>query len=84
MTNQESKRKSFLEATTRLESKRKKLYKQEPERELYDAGKIGYNEYMEMYKARKAEEREKYKDNPLYQDYDDGLITYDEFVQLSR
>ena len=84
MTNQELKRKSFLEATENIKKKKQEFYEREPERRLYDEGKIGWNEYMKMYKERKAKEREQFKDNPFYQDYDDGLITYDEFLDLSK
>lgn len=84
MTNKESKRQIFLEATRKSNKKREELYEREPERKLYDEGKIDWNEYMKMYKKRKEEELEKYKDNPFYQDYNDGLITYDEFIVFSK
>ncbi|MDO5018825.1 MAG: hypothetical protein Q4E02_05935 [Lagierella massiliensis] len=84
MTNQEQKRQTFKEATRRLREKENALYEREPERKLYDEGKIGWKEYMEMYKKRKAEERKKYKNNSFYQDYDAGLITYEEFVALTK
>ena len=84
MTNKESKRQIFLEATRKSNKKREELYEREPERKLYDEGKIDWNKYMKMYKKRKEEELEKYKDNPFYQDYNDGLITYDEFIAFSK
>lgn len=82
MTNKELKRRTFLEATKRVEDKKKELYKREPERKLYDEGKIGWNEYLKRFKLRKEKEREFYKDNENYKLYDDGLISYDEFLKL--
>lgn len=84
MTNKELKREAFLEATRNYNKKKEELYKREPERKLYDEGKIGWNEYMKMYKERKEKERQFYKDNESYKLYDEGLITYDEFLELSK
>ncbi|MFM1524481.1 MULTISPECIES: hypothetical protein [Helcococcus] len=84
MTNKELKRQTFLESARKLKEKREALYEREPERVLYEEGKINWKEYMQMYKKRKEEELEKYKDNPFYQDYNDGLITYDEFIAFSK
>lgn len=84
MTNKELKRKTFLETTRNYNKKKEELYKRESERKLYDEGKIGWNEYMKMYKERKEKERHFYKDNENYKLYDEGLITYDEFLELSK
>ena len=83
MTNKELKRQTFLEATKRYKEQKRGLYEREPERELYDNGKIGWNEYVKLSKKRKDQEREKYKGNKNYELYDDGLITYDEFLELN-
>ena len=49
MTKQEI----FKEATKKLNEKRASLYKREPERKLYDEGKISWNEYLKRAIARK-------------------------------
>ncbi|WP_018659217.1 hypothetical protein [Allofustis seminis] len=61
MTNKELKRQTFLEATKRYKEQKRGLYEREPERELYDNGKIGWNEYVKLSKKRKDQEREKYQ-----------------------
>lgn len=78
MTKQEI----FREATRKLNEKKVALYKGEPERKLYDEGKIGWNEYLKRAKAREEKEREFYKENENYELYNAGLITYDEFLEL--
>ncbi|HEQ0564233.1 TPA: hypothetical protein VDZ74_001296 [Streptococcus pyogenes] len=83
MTKQEI----FKEATKKLNEKKAALYKREPERKLYDEGKIGWNEYLKRAKAREEKEREEkerefYKGNENFELYDEGLITYDEFLEL--
>lgn len=54
MTKQEI----FKEATKNLNEKKASLYKREPERKLYDEGKISWNEYLKraIAKKRKLEE----------------------------
>nr|DAK95801.1 MAG TPA: hypothetical protein [Caudoviricetes sp.] len=49
MTKQEI----FKEATKKLNEKKATLYKKEPERKLYDEGKISWNEYLKRAIARK-------------------------------
>lgn len=49
MTKQEI----FKEATKNLNEKKASLYKREPERKLYDEGKISWNEYLKRAIARK-------------------------------
>jgi hypothetical protein len=49
MTKQEI----FKEATKKLNEKKASLYKREPERKLYDEGKISWNEYLKRAIARK-------------------------------
>lgn len=49
MTKQEI----FKEATKKLNEKKASLYKKEPERKLYDEGKISWNEYLKRAIARK-------------------------------
>ncbi|MBS4899891.1 MAG: hypothetical protein KHZ87_03905 [Clostridiales bacterium] len=78
MTKQEI----FRESTTNLKRKTAVLYEREPERKLYDEGKIGWNEYLKLAKKREEEQREFYKGNENFELYDAGLITYDEFLKL--
>ena len=53
MTNKELKRQIFLESARKLKEKREALYEREPERVLYEEGKINWKEYMQMYKKEK-------------------------------
>lgn len=53
MTNKELKRQTFLESARKLKEKREALYEREPERVLYEEGKINWKEYMQMYKKEK-------------------------------
>jgi hypothetical protein len=46
MTNKELKRKSFLEATKRLEEKKRLAKEKDPARAAYEAGEISWNEYL--------------------------------------
>ena len=54
MTKQEI----FKEATKKLNEKKASLYKREPERKLYDEGKISWNEYVKRAITRKEREKE--------------------------
>ena len=78
MTKQEI----FKESMAKLKNKQDELYKREPERKLYDEGKITWTEYLKRAKAREEKEREKFKGNEAFELYDAGLITYDEFLSL--
>lgn len=80
MTKQEV----FKESIKNLNKKKEELYKREPERKLYDEGKIGFNEYVKRALKREEKERELYKGNENFELYDAGLITYDEFLELER
>ena len=46
MTNKELKRKSFLEATKRLEENKRLAKEKDPARAAYEAGEISWNEYL--------------------------------------
>jgi len=46
MTNQELKRKSFLEATKRVNEKKRLAKEKNPARAAYEAGEISWNEYL--------------------------------------
>ncbi|WBW49426.1 hypothetical protein O6R05_05300 [Peptoniphilus equinus] len=53
MTKQEI----FKESMARLKKKEEELYKREPERKLYDEGKITWSEYLKRAKVREEKER---------------------------
>ncbi|HEK9982064.1 TPA: hypothetical protein TUU08_000168 [Streptococcus equi subsp. zooepidemicus] len=80
MTKQEI----FEESMAKLKKKEEELYKREPERKLYDEGKITWSEYLKRAKEREAKEREKFKGNEAFELYDAGLITYDEFLERNK
>jgi len=46
MTNSEWKRQTFLEATKRLQEKKKEADRKDPARKEYDEGRISWNEYL--------------------------------------
>lgn len=46
MTNKELKRQCFVEATKRLEEKRRLAKEKDPARAAYEAGEISWNEYI--------------------------------------
>ena len=46
MSNMEFKRKSFLEATKRLEEMKRLAKEKDPARAAYEAGEISWNEYL--------------------------------------
>ncbi|HEM2695169.1 hypothetical protein ACMZ6Z_00150 [Streptococcus pluranimalium] len=77
-----NKQEVFKEATIKLQEKQKALYEREPERKLYDEGKIGWNEYVKLSIKREEELRLAYQGNENYELYDAGLISYDEFLAL--
>ena len=78
MTKQEI----FKQSMANLKKKEEELYKREPERKLYDEGKITWTKYLEMAKEREEKEREKFKGNEAFAMYDAGLISYDEFLSM--
>lgn len=78
MTKQEI----FKDSMTKLKAKEKAFYKREPERKLYDEGKITWTEYLKRAKEREEKEREKYAGSKAFELYDAGLITYDEFLDM--
>ena len=78
MTKQEI----FKESMAKLKKKQDELYKREPERKLYDAGKITWTEYLKRAKEREEELRKKHAENEAFELYDAGLITLDEFLSL--
>ena len=80
MTRQEI----FEESMAKLKKKEEEFYKREPERKLYDEGKITWTEYLKRAKAREEKEREKFKGNEAFDLYDAGLITYDEFLERNK
>lgn len=84
MTNQESKRQSFLESARNHNKKQEEFYKRHPEQKLYDEGKITWTEYLKLSKETKEKERKLYKGNKNYELYDEGLITWEEFEMLER
>lgn len=71
----------FKESMTKLKKKEEEFYKREPERKLYDEGKISWSEYVKRAIERESTEREKFKGNEAFELYDAGLITYDEFLE---
>ncbi|HEM4925520.1 MULTISPECIES: hypothetical protein [Streptococcus] len=77
-----NKQEVFKEATRKLQEKQQALYEREPERKLYDEGKIGWNEYVKLSIKREEELRLAYQGNENYELYDAGLISYDEFLAL--
>lgn len=78
MTKQEI----FKESMAKLKNKQDELYKREPERKLYDEGKITWTEYLKRAKKREEELRKKYAGNEAFELYDAGPITLDEFLSL--
>lgn len=78
MTKQEI----FKESMAKLKKKQDELYKREPERKLYDEGKITWTEYLKRAKKREGELRKKHAGNEAFELYDAGLITLDEFLSL--
>lgn len=78
MTKQEI----FKESMKKVREKEQALYEREPERKLYDEGKITWTEYLKRAKEREEELRKKYAGNEAFELYDAGLITYDEFLAM--
>lgn len=75
MTKQEI----FKESMAKLKKKEEEFYKREPERKLYDEGKISWSEYVKRAIKRENEERKRFKGNEAFELYDAGLITWEEF-----
>ena len=80
MTKQEI----FKASMRKLKKKEEEFYEREPERKLYDEGKISWTEYLKRAKAREEKERVKFKENEAFELYEAGLITYDEFLERSK
>lgn len=80
MTNQET----FKNSMAELKAKKAAKYEREPERHLYDEGKISWPEYLKRAKERKEQERAKFDGCKAYALYEAGLITYDEFLVKTK
>lgn len=52
-----SKQEIFKESMEKLKAKKEELYRREPERKLYDEGKITWSQYLKRAKVREEKER---------------------------